>query len=64
MKGGNIKIHLKCTECGNTFKKDSTVPDEVVICPICEAQYKIIVTSDGKLRLEDFVFDENDPGEL
>ncbi|MCW4024761.1 MAG: hypothetical protein NWF01_06980 [Candidatus Bathyarchaeota archaeon] len=37
---------------------------EVVTCPICEAQYKVVVTTDGKLRLEDFVFDESDPGEL
>jgi hypothetical protein len=54
----------KCTECGNTFKKDSIVLGEVVICPICEAQYKVVATTEGKLRLEDFVFDENDLGEL
>lgn len=37
---------------------------EVVICPICEAQYKVVVTTEGKLRLEDFVFEESDLGEL
>jgi hypothetical protein len=40
------------------------MPGEVVICPICDAQYKVVSTSDGKLLLEDFVFDESDPGEL
>jgi lysine biosynthesis protein LysW len=57
-------MYLKCTECGNTFKKESIVLGEVVICPICEAQYKVVAASEGKLRLEDFVFEENDPGEL
>jgi hypothetical protein len=33
-------------------------------CPICEAQYKVVATTGGKLQLEDFVFDEGDPGEL
>jgi len=58
-----LKIIAKCTECGNTFIKEGPIQDEVVTCPICEAQYKAVV-SHGKLRLEDFVFDEKDPGEL
>jgi hypothetical protein len=37
---------------------------EVVVCPICEAQYKVVATNDGKLHLQDFVVDENDFGEL
>jgi hypothetical protein len=37
---------------------------EIVVCPICEAQYKVVAATDNKLKLEDFVFDENDPGEL
>ena len=57
-------MNLKCRECGNTFKKDNITLEDVVICPICEAQYKVVVASDGKYRLEDFVFEENDPGEL
>jgi len=40
------------------------VADQVVICPICEAQYKVLVTIDGKMRLEDFACDETDLGEL
>jgi hypothetical protein len=58
-------MNTKCTECGNTFKKEIPMnPGEVVICPICEAQYKVVVTENGKLRLEDYCFDDNDAGEL
>ncbi len=46
------------------IQKDGIASGEVVTCPICEAQYKVVAASDGKMRLEDFVFDENDPGEL
>jgi DNA-directed RNA polymerase subunit RPC12/RpoP len=55
---------FKCTECGNTFRKDSAIQDEVVTCPICDAQYKVVAATDGKLRLKDFVIDEGDFGEL
>jgi Zn finger protein HypA/HybF involved in hydrogenase expression len=58
-----LKIIIKCTECGNTFIKEGPIHNEVVNCPICEAQYKAVVTN-GKLRLDDFVFDEMDLGEL
>jgi hypothetical protein len=54
---------LKCTECGNTFSKEGPVNDEIVSCPICEAQYRAVIKS-GKVRLEDFVFEEKDLGEL
>jgi len=56
-------IIIKCTECGNTFIKESPFHEDVISCPICEAQFKAVVTH-GKLQLEDFVFDEKDPGEL
>lgn len=36
---------------------------ESVCCPICEAQYKAVI-SEGKLRLEESIWGENDPGEL
>jgi hypothetical protein len=56
---------LKCTECGNTFSKEKgPANDDIVACPICEAQYRAVIT-EGKLRLVDFVFDdEKDLGEL
>ena len=64
-RGGTVKIIAKCTECGNTFKKEEGIDlGEVITCPICEAQYKVLGTISGKLCLQDFVYDENDPGEL
>jgi len=54
---------LKCTNCGNTFQKERVVDSEVVTCPICDASYKAVI-KDGKLRLEDFMFEEKDLGEL
>jgi DNA-directed RNA polymerase subunit RPC12/RpoP len=60
MQWGLARIIIKCTECGNTFKKDSVAKDEVVTCPICEAQYKAVATTDNRLRFEDFVLDESD----
>jgi putative FmdB family regulatory protein len=59
-----LNIIFKCTECGNTFKKYTPTQDDVVTCPVCDAQYKVVATSDGKLTLRDFVLDENDFGEL
>jgi ssDNA-binding Zn-finger/Zn-ribbon topoisomerase 1 len=60
-----IKISLKCPECGSTLKKDNTQSEEeLIICQICETQYKITTAQNGKLCLEPFSFDGNDPGEL
>ena len=59
-----MEIIIKCTECGNTFQKDILALGKVVDCPICKAQYKVVETTDGKLRLEDFVIDENEFDEL
>ena len=54
---------MKCTNCGNTFQKERVVDGEVVTCPVCDASYKAVI-KDGKLRLEDFGFEEKDLGEL
>jgi DNA-directed RNA polymerase subunit RPC12/RpoP len=54
---------FKCRECGNTFNNEIPNQDDVVSCPICEAQYKAILKC-GKIHLEDFVFEEKDLGEL
>jgi Zn finger protein HypA/HybF involved in hydrogenase expression len=54
---------LKCKECGNTFQEGTVIDKQVVSCPICDANYKAVVR-EGKVHLEDFVFDEKDLGEL
>ena len=56
-------IILKCSECGNTFKREDVKEGIIVACPICEACYKIIV-KDGKMHLQDYVYETEDPGDL
>jgi DNA-directed RNA polymerase subunit RPC12/RpoP len=53
---------LKCTNCGNTFKKDGT-DEDIVRCPVCEAGYKLSIKG-GKAKLEDLIYDDQDAGEL
>jgi Zn finger protein HypA/HybF involved in hydrogenase expression len=56
-------IVVKCLDCRNTFKTDGTDGD-LVVCPICEADYKLII-KDGKATLEEFNYDKDDDvGEL
>ncbi len=54
---------LKCIECGNTFKKDSVKNEDIVACPICEADYRVQII-DGKVKLEQFIYEKEDLGEL
>jgi lysine biosynthesis protein LysW len=54
---------LKCSDCGNTFKVDRIKDDELVACPVCEAEYKVLL-KDGKVTLEEFVYENEDFGEL
>ena len=58
-----IEIILKCTECGNTFKRDGLKDCEIVACPICEADYKVIVR-EGKTEIVEYVYEGPDVGEL
>jgi hypothetical protein len=40
------------------------VDNEVVTCPICEADYKIQIEENGKVTLREFIYENDDQGEL
>jgi DNA-directed RNA polymerase subunit RPC12/RpoP len=54
---------LKCTDCGNTFKRDGLKDGEIVACPICEADYKVIVKGE-KTEIIEYMYEGPDSGEL
>ena len=54
---------LKCTDCGNTFRRDGLKDGEIVACPICEADYQVLVR-DGKIEIIEYVYEGPDEGEL
>ena len=62
-KKGVGKIILKCSECGNTFKRDGIKDGEILACTICESDYRILV-KDGKVLLKSYVYETEDLGEL
>ncbi len=54
---------IKCTQCGNTFTREVPIDQDIITCPICEAEY-IAQIKQGKLKLKEYVFEENDLGQL
>jgi DNA-directed RNA polymerase subunit RPC12/RpoP len=54
---------VKCLECGNTFKIEKLIENELVRCPVCEADYKTLIV-DGKVKLKEFIYENEDFGEL
>jgi len=56
-------VILKCSECGNTFKIDKLSSDGIIGCPVCEADYKVVI-KEGKAQLTEYIYENEDPGEL
>ena len=54
---------LKCVDCGNTFKADAVKDGNIVTCPVCDAEYTVII-KDGNVQLKDFIYENEDNGEL
>jgi predicted nucleic acid-binding Zn ribbon protein len=54
---------VKCLECGNTFKIEKLTADNLAACPICEADYEVVIEN-GKAKLKETVYDKEDFGEL
>ena len=56
-------MQFKCTQCGNTFPNETPNHDDIVSCPICDAQYVAVVKL-GKIVLKEYVFEESDLGQF
>ena len=55
---------VKCLECGNPFKiADSIMDGELIHCPACEADYKVVIKN-GKVTIEESNYGDKDLGEL
>ena len=54
---------VKCSECGNTFTVSMPSDGDIVVCPICEADYQALV-KDGQIQFKSFAYEDADPGEL
>jgi len=57
MLGADRSMIVKCFECGNTFKNDVPADGEIVVCPVCDADYKAVVKN-GKVQFEAFIYEE------
>jgi NAD-dependent SIR2 family protein deacetylase len=58
-----MKMHLKCTQCGNTFPKETPNNGDIVSGPICGAQYVVVVKL-GKIVLKEYVLEEGNLGQF
>jgi hypothetical protein len=54
---------LKCLECGSIFRNSSVRDGEVTTCPVCATNHTANVR-DGKVQLEEAIYEGEDFGEL
>ena len=49
----------KCLECGNTFRMEKFTSGDLIVCPVCEADYKVEI-KDGKVKLQAHVYENEE----